>query len=673
MPSSSSSSNLPPYAYLPFIGPPLWVIFHPDEPPQPAHWLVGYQPLPSGVIPSVNAVHIYPPPGLTQPQQSSSSASSWVHPPLESTSASSWQQPEHLIAPISPHPVIPVVTQTQFIGIVGHAQLFMTPFLSSADISRLRAVGVFFRNDIPMRPITDWTSQDINSIALSPVGALFLNALISANKLTNIQIHYLDNRHLNLLDEFNLQRVLLPQNPNQVSNLDTCSITLTSNQICGLDMLHLFMLGLNGGRFRTLERENLLTGLQRDYINLRFLGALADATDNENYLRNRIPVNLRHAFSYEAQIVQQLFIMAAGTRNPDFLPGIGASSLLDAPTLSYLLPCGNYVVTELFSLYTQQNAMQGSDGQFANTHAFQTGNVSALIQGSTLNLISNEAFNDLAHYMNAQNAQIQFTPINIWGLRGDRFNQITDQTLFQAYIGSQIPTQSWHSYLQTHHGVNNWGELVYWLTHYDSIHGQANTGDTLNQVFVGIANFVRHRLTILQEIWNSMSEEQKAMFADSLGYHGQGGRRTQQTTADTEVGVSTDAVPANTPTLEQLLIQESLQEVRSDTKTNAFVRSGEKMNGKLENNQDHDWYLVNVKAGITYKFILQHTNNTDHLDPWLNLRDTNGKIIKSDDDSAGNLNSLIQFKATQNATYYLDACSWREISHGQFSLSVMSV
>jgi hypothetical protein len=61
------------------------------------------------------------------------------------------------------------------------------------------------------------------------------------------------------------------------------------------------------------------------------------------------------------------------------------------------------------------------------------------------------------------------------------------------------------------------------------------------------------------------------------------------------------------------------------------------------------------------------------LDPRLNLRDTNGKIIKSDDDSAGNLNSLIQFKATQNATYYLDACSWREISHGQFSLTVMAV
>jgi hypothetical protein len=82
---------------------------------------------------------------------------------------------------------------------------------------------------------------------------------------------------------------------------------------------------------------------------------------------------------------------------------------------------------------------------------------------------------------------------------------------------------------------------------------------------------------------------------------------------------------------------------------------------------------VDVKAGTTYKFVLKHVNNTDNLDPWLNLRNASGKIIKSDDDSAGDLNSLIQFKATQNATYFLDAGSYHDKSHGQFSLSVMAV
>jgi len=123
----------------------------------------------------------------------------------------------------------------------------------------------------------------------------------------------------------------------------------------------------------------------------------------------------------------------------------------------------------------------------------------------------------------------------------------------------------------------------------------------------------------------------------------------------------------------QYRLSSSRDDMLAVTSTSARIVVGEPIRGTLENNQDHDWYKVDLKAGITYKFFLKHVNNTDHLDPWLNLRDSNGKIIKSDDDSAGNLNSLIQFKATQNATYYLDACSWREISHGQFSLSVMSV
>jgi len=123
----------------------------------------------------------------------------------------------------------------------------------------------------------------------------------------------------------------------------------------------------------------------------------------------------------------------------------------------------------------------------------------------------------------------------------------------------------------------------------------------------------------------------------------------------------------------QYRLSSSRDDVLAVTSTSARIVVGETIRCTLENNQDHDWYKVDLKAGITYQFFLKHVNNTDHLDPWLNLRDTNGKIIKSDDDSAGNLNSLIQFKATQNATYYLDAGSYHDQSRGQFSLSSVSV
>ena len=123
----------------------------------------------------------------------------------------------------------------------------------------------------------------------------------------------------------------------------------------------------------------------------------------------------------------------------------------------------------------------------------------------------------------------------------------------------------------------------------------------------------------------------------------------------------------------QYRLSSSRDDVLAVTTTRAKIVVGETIRGTLENNQDHDWYKVDLKAGITYKFFLKHVNNTDHLDPWLNLRDTNGKIIKSDDDSAGDLNSLIQFKATHNATYFLDAGSYHDQSRGQFSLSSVSV
>ena len=123
----------------------------------------------------------------------------------------------------------------------------------------------------------------------------------------------------------------------------------------------------------------------------------------------------------------------------------------------------------------------------------------------------------------------------------------------------------------------------------------------------------------------------------------------------------------------QYRLSSSRDDVLAVTTTRAKIVVGETIRGTLENNQDHDWYKVDLKAGITYKFFLKHVNNTDHIDPWLNLRNTNGKIIKSDDDSAGDLNSLIQFKATQNATYFLDAGSYHDQSRGQFSLSSVSV
>ena len=113
------------------------------------------------------------------------------------------------------------------------------------------------------------------------------------------------------------------------------------------------------------------------------------------------------------------------------------------------------------------------------------------------------------------------------------------------------------------------------------------------------------------------------------------------------------------------------KDVLASVASGVVLTEGTSLRGTLENNSDHDWYKVDLKAGKAYRFILSHYNDTDHLDPYLYLRDSKGKEIKHDDDSARDLNSLIDFRPTQSGTYFLDAGSYRNSSHGEFVLAVI--
>ena len=113
------------------------------------------------------------------------------------------------------------------------------------------------------------------------------------------------------------------------------------------------------------------------------------------------------------------------------------------------------------------------------------------------------------------------------------------------------------------------------------------------------------------------------------------------------------------------------KDVLASVASGVVLTEGTSLRGTLENNSDHDWYKVDLKAGKAYRFILSHYNDTDHLDPYLYLRDSKGKEIKHDDDSARDLNSLIDFRPTQSGTYFLDAGSYRNSNHGEFVLAVI--
>jgi len=361
-----------------------------------------------------------------------------------------------------------------------------------------------------------FTPEVINSIRLTPAGAFFLNQLIHNNKLTNIQIQHLNNGHLNLLDQSNMDRVFAV-NPNQPVNPIANAIPLTGDQTRGLDMLHLFMLANRLG-FRAIEKGGFINGEQREYMNTAYLSDLLRATNNEDYAEDRRPAYRGHNFSFEVFTIQQLFITAAGLGTTDFLPGIGAANLLDATTLSHVLPNTNYVVTELFYLYALQNPIRNSGGLFGFSNFTRRGNVSWLIPGSTLNHISDDAFSDLVQYINAHNTAVHFSFINLHGLSYDRFNQITDQTLLEAFTRSEnsVVHDSWCNYLQTFGEPNSWGTVVHWLTFLSS---NSNNGPfcvpvgLLDQYIAGVAQLVRYRITILQDMYNGMTEEQKEIFS----------------------------------------------------------------------------------------------------------------------------------------------------------------
>ncbi|WP_310625403.1 tandem-95 repeat protein [Limnohabitans sp.] len=85
---------------------------------------------------------------------------------------------------------------------------------------------------------------------------------------------------------------------------------------------------------------------------------------------------------------------------------------------------------------------------------------------------------------------------------------------------------------------------------------------------------------------------------------------------------------------------------------------------------DHDWYKVSLTAGVSYQFD-QMKLGASTLDSYLRLRDATGTQLAFNDDSGGNLNSLLAYTPTTTGTYYLDAGGYNETSIGNYVLSVI--
>jgi FG-GAP-like repeat/Bacterial pre-peptidase C-terminal domain len=110
----------------------------------------------------------------------------------------------------------------------------------------------------------------------------------------------------------------------------------------------------------------------------------------------------------------------------------------------------------------------------------------------------------------------------------------------------------------------------------------------------------------------------------------------------------------------------------ADATTTAGVSIGGSTRGNLENTGDHDWFRVQLTAGVQYRLDLQgETGGSGTLhDPLMELFNGSGQLITSNDDSNGTLNSEIVYTPTTSGTYYIDAGAFSNASTGSYRVSV---
>jgi len=93
----------------------------------------------------------------------------------------------------------------------------------------------------------------------------------------------------------------------------------------------------------------------------------------------------------------------------------------------------------------------------------------------------------------------------------------------------------------------------------------------------------------------------------------------------------------------------------ANTATNGALAPGGSATGHIETVGDRDWFAVNLVAGQAYAFRLDGAASNGLWDPYLSLYNSGGSFIASNDDGGSNLNSLLNYTAGANGTYYLEA------------------
>ncbi len=110
----------------------------------------------------------------------------------------------------------------------------------------------------------------------------------------------------------------------------------------------------------------------------------------------------------------------------------------------------------------------------------------------------------------------------------------------------------------------------------------------------------------------------------------------------------------------------------SSVNTAEALTVGASVTGTIEVDSDSDWFEVSLEEGRLYTFDLRgaDTGGGTLDDPWLQISDSEGYEIGSDDDSGEGLDASLSFFAEEGGTYYLSAYGY---SVGSYTLETTSV
>lgn len=111
-------------------------------------------------------------------------------------------------------------------------------------------------------------------------------------------------------------------------------------------------------------------------------------------------------------------------------------------------------------------------------------------------------------------------------------------------------------------------------------------------------------------------------------------------------------------------------DIADNTTTTTTLAIGASLNSTINHTGDLDYVRVSLVAGQTYTFSLASTGLTD---AWLDLANSSGTVIASNDDGGITYSSFMMFTATTTGTYYLIARAYDNDYTGSYTLSTEAI